>query len=218
MRWKRKIAAFLIFIVTICILALITSKISTNNETLGDTGWTVEQFVEWAEKVQPIKEHKRWKIWKEEGIEIKKLMDPNEPFHPGIINDVNDVPTASVYKYEWEFELPKDVPPPVIKVLMSVHHDDVGKNVRDIFPYVTEQLVAVCALKDGEVVSSEPLEVKLLGMSSSKFEFTIETEPFAISEVEEVRGRIDGKLVLYVPIDPNCKVGICESEKRDDWL
>jgi len=213
MKKKGKIVGFSIFIVTICALTFLASKTFTKNETLGDTGWTVDQFIEWAYEVEPIKEHKRWKIWKEKGIERKELMDPNKPFHVGIINDVNDVPWASSYSYEWGFELPKDVPSPVIKVLKGVHHDDIGKNIRDILPYVTEQLVAVCALKDSKVESSESLEVKLLSISNNKLEFTVETEPFAMSEVEEVQGRINGKLVLYVPVDLNCEVGICKPER-----
>lgn len=54
MKKKGKIIGLLTLIVTICALVLLASRIGANNETLGDTGWTLDQFIKWAEKAQAI--------------------------------------------------------------------------------------------------------------------------------------------------------------------
>jgi len=53
MKSKGKIIGFLILVVVICAMIFLAFKIGVNNETLGDTGWTLDQFIKWAEKVQP---------------------------------------------------------------------------------------------------------------------------------------------------------------------
>jgi len=83
-------------------MIFLASEISTHNETLGDTGWTVEQFIEWANEVKVVVDQKFWevregwyefqhvpgplgspgggrlkKVWKVGG---RKLMDPNDPW------------------------------------------------------------------------------------------------------------------------------------------
>jgi len=115
---KGKIVGFLVFVAIICVVAFIADTISGNNESVGDTGWTVDQFIDWAYKVQPVKEHKRWKIWEDGKRELMKEKPDEEPFHYGVRIDANDVaPSYPVYSYEWVFELPKDLPIPIIKVL-----------------------------------------------------------------------------------------------------
>ncbi len=252
MKRKGKIAGFLILVVIICVVILLASRISANNETIGDTGWTVDQFIEWAYKVEPVKEHKIWKIWKEskgiEGkliewvdetgkkykvweaktgeIEIikhkeKELMDPNDKFHVVILLDVNDVAWFNPYKYEWSFELPSPygkLPEPVRKILDSVNKADVGKNVGEILPYLSKP-VAICAMtkKGDKPVSSEAVEVRLLSLSDDKLEFTVETEPFILSDNPEIRGKIGDKVVLYVPpsdSSPKYRISICKPEKK----
>lgn len=235
MKRRGRIVGFSIFTVTICILAFLASKLSVNNETIGDTGWTIEQFIEWAEEVQPVKEHKRWEIWKE-GFETilddtdwhierkawrdarKELMEPNEPFHCGIINDMNDLlRVRRTYKYEWGFRLPSSyekLPEPVRRVLGRLKKEDVGKTIGEIFPDAAKP-VAICALKEDKPVSSEAVEVRLLSLSDDKLEFTVETEPFILSDNPEVKGRIGNVMVLYIDpyTPPPSKVNICKPEK-----
>lgn len=218
MKSKGKIVGFLIFIVSICVLAFLAFKVSANSETIGDTGWTVDQFIEWAYEVQPVKEHKRWKIRKEEGIEIRKLMEPNEPFHCQIINDANDVfwicRLSHTYKYEWDFKLPspyKKLPEPVRKVIDSVNQEDVGKNIGEILPYAARP-VAICASKEGKPVSSEAVEVRLLSLSDDKLEFTVETEPFILSDNPDFTGKIGSKVFLYV--QDKSDINACKPEKQ----
>lgn len=254
MKKKGKIVGFSIFIVTICALTFLASKTFTKNETLGDTGWTVDQFIEWAYKVEPVKEHKIWKIWKDgkkvtewvyedqpvkeykmgnkilkprrgkikisKGKE-KELMEPNDKILCGILNDLNDVPwNYPLYKYEWSFELPspyEKLPEPIRKILDSVNKADVGKNVGEILSYLSKP-VAICAVikKEDKSVSSEAVEVRLLSLSDDKLEFTVETEPFILSDNPEIKGKIGDRMVLYVPIGLDCKINICKPEKRKE--
>ena len=218
MKKKGKIVGFSIFIVTICVLTFLASKTFTKNETLGDTGWTVDQFIEWAYEVQPVVSHKRWKIWKEKGIERKELMEPNEPFPCQIINDLNDVlwicRHGNTYNYEWDFRLPPPydrLPEPVKKVLHRIRKEDIGKTIGEILPYAAKP-VAICASKKGKPVSSEDVIVRLLGLSDDKLKFTVETEPFILSDNPDFTGNIGDKVFLYVY--DNSEVGICKPEKR----
>ena len=254
MKRKAKITGFLVVMVSICVLVFLASRIFANKETLGDTGWTLDQFIEWAEQVQPVVAHKRWeireggydyeiqpairrkvckdgflapiipfsglgmqKVWKEGG---KELMDPNEPFLCGIVNDANDVPflASLMYKYEWDFRLPapyEKLPEPVRKVIDSVNQADVGKNIGGLLPYAAEP-VAICALKEGKVITSEAVEVRLLSLSDDKLEFAVETEPFILSDNPDVKGRIGNVTVLYVDPykPPPSEVNICKPEKQ----
>lgn len=216
MKSKSKTIAFLILVVITCGVILLACRISANNEILGDTGWTVEQFIEWADEASVaefVEEHKKiWKIWKDGR---KELMDPNEPFKVGIINDLNDVNWIyPIYKYEWAIVLPRELPEPVIMVLKSITYEDVndvvGKNIGEILPYAAEP-VAICALKEDDVVSSEAVSVKLLSLADNKFKLSVETEPFILSDNPDVHGRIGNRVVLYVP--ESCKVAICKPEK-----
>lgn len=212
---------FLTFVVITCGVILLASKLSGNNETLGDTGWTVEQFIEWADEAsvgEYVKEHKkRWKIWKDGR---KELIEPNEPFKVGIINDINDVNWIyPMYKREWEIFLPPELPEPVIGILENINHQDVGKNIGEILPYAAES-VAICAFQEEvgeeeivkEIVSYEAVKIKLLSLSDNKLSFSVETEPFILSDNPDVHGRISNRMVLYVP--EGCKVGICKPQKE----
>lgn len=234
MKSKGKIIGFLVLVVVICAIIFLASKISTHNETIGDTGWTIDQFIEWAYDVEPVVAHRRWKLWKEgfettlvpdpvEGPKIRKvwkdmrkeLMDSNEPFQIGIINDANDIPWQEpLYKYEWDFKLPspyEKLPEPVRKVIDSVNQESVGNNIGEILPYAARP-VAICALKEGKPVSSEALEARLLNLSDDKLKFTIETEPFILSDNPDFTGKIGNKMLLYVPT--GTKVNICKPEKQ----
>lgn len=216
---------------------MLASKISANNETIGDTDWTVEQFIEWAEEVQPVVTHRRWNIRKE-GFETilddtdwhierkvwrdarKELMEPNEPFHCGIINDMNDLlRVRRTYKYEWSFRLPssyENLPEPIRKVLGFLKKEDVGKTIGEIIPDAARP-VAICALKEGRPISSEAVAVRLLSLSDDKLEFTVETEPFILSDNPDFTGKISDKVVLYVPVYDfplGCKISICRPEKQ----
>jgi len=240
MKKKGKIVGFSIFIVTICALTFLASKTFTKNETLGDTGWTVDQFIEWAYEVQPVVAHRRWnvrkggyvfqhvpgrrgqarggrlkKVWKEGG---RRLMEPNEPFPCQIINDLNDVlwicRHGNTYNYEWDFRLPPlydRLPEPVKKVLHRIRKEDIGKTIGEILPYAAKP-VAICASKKGKPVSSEDVIVRLLGLSDDKLKFTVETEPFILSDNPDFTGNIGDKVFLYVY--DNSEVGICKPEKR----
>lgn len=276
MKKKGKIIGLLTLIVTICALVLLVSRIGANNETLGDTGWTLDQFIKWAEKVQPVVGHRRWRyhpggyvtipaedeppveipepepevllhqhveqflydrpiwslrplqpsqisggqVWKDPW---KELMDPNAGFDCGILIDVNNVleileDYMCPYTYEWDFELPapyEKLPEPVRKVIDSVNQEDVGKFTGEILPYFARP-VAICNSKNGKLLSSENVEVRLKSLSADKLRFTVETEPFMLSDRPEVRGRIRNVTFLY--IDPyqirKGKVSICKPKKQ----
>jgi len=276
MKRKGKIIGLLTLIVTICALVLLASRIGANNETLGDTGWTLDQFIEWAEKVQPVVGHRRWRyhpggyvtissedeppaemnepepeallheyveqflydrpiwalrplqpsqisggqVWKDPW---KELMDPNAAFNCGILIDVNNVLEmldfgVSTYTYEWDFELPapyEKLPAPVRKVIDSVNQQDVGKFTGEILPYFARP-VAICNSKNGKLLSSENVEVRLKSLSADKLQFTVETEPFMLSDRPKVRGRIRNVTFLY--IDPyqihKSEVSICKPQKQ----
>lgn len=136
MKNKRKIIGLLALIVTICVLVILASRITADNEPLGDTGWTLEQFIRWAEKVQPVVGHRRSKSYKagyetefvlgERGQDShgnpyvvvhdiskvwkdarKEWMDPNERFYVCRMIDANEIAwRGSLYRYEWDFKLP----------------------------------------------------------------------------------------------------------------
>ncbi|MBA7475503.1 hypothetical protein ES707_10874 [subsurface metagenome] len=279
MKKKMKITGFTTLIVTVyaCVLILLASRIGANNETLGDTGWTLDQFIKWAEKVQPVVGHRRWRycpggyvtissedeppaemnepepdallheyveqflydiptwslrplppsqisggqVWNDPW---KELMDPNAGFNCGILIDVNNVLEildfgASTYTYEWDFELPapyEKLPGPVRKVIDSVNREDVGRFTGEILPYFARP-VAICNTKNGTLLSSENVEVRLKSLSVDKLRFTVETEPFMLSDRPAVRGRIRNVTFLY--IDPNqiheSKVSIYKPQKQN---
>lgn len=276
MKKKGKIIGLLTLIVTICALVLLAFRINGDSETLGDTGWTLDQFIKWAEKVQPVVGHRRWRyhpggyvtipaedeppveipepepeallhqhveqflydrpiwslrplqpsqisggqVWKDPW---KELMDPNAGFNCGILIDVNNVleileDYMCPYTYEWDFELPapyEKLPEPVRKVIDSVNQEDVGKFTGEILSYFARP-VAICNSKNGKLLSSENVEVRLKSLSADKLQFTVETEPFMLSDRPEVRGRIRNVTFLY--IDPyqirESKVSICKPQKQ----
>jgi hypothetical protein len=79
--------------------------------------------------------------------------------------------------------------------------------------------VAICAVtkKEDKPVSSEAVEVRLLSLSDDKLEFTVETEPFILSDNPAIRGKIGDRMVLYVPVydfASGCKISICKPEKQ----
>lgn len=274
MKSKEKIIGFLILVPITCAVIFLASRLSAHNETIGDTGWTVDQFIKWAEKVQPVVGHRRWRyhpggyvtissedeppaemnkpeallheyveqflydrptwslrplqpsqisigqVWKDPW---KELMDPNAGFHCGILIDVNNVleileDYMCPYTYEWDFELPapyEKLPEPVRKVIDSVNQEDVGKFTGEILPYFARP-VAICNSKNGKLLSSENVEVRLKSLSADKLQFTVETEPFMLSDRPDVRGRIRNVTFLY--IDPyqirESKVSICKPQKQ----
>jgi len=275
MKKKGKIIGLLTLIVTICALVLLASRIVANNETLGDTGWTLDQFIKWAEKIQPVVGHRRWiyhpggyvtissedeppaemnepeallhecveqflydrPIWSLRPLQPsqisggqawkdpwKELMDPNAGFNCGILIDVNHVleildSGVSTYTYEWDFELPapyEKLPGPVRKVIDSVNQQDVGRFTGEILPYFARP-VAICNSKNGKLLSSENVEVRLKSLSVDKLQFTVETEPFMLSDHSKIRGRIRNVTFLY--IDPNqipeSKVSIYKPQKQN---
>ena len=267
MKNKRKITGLLVLILTICALVYLVSRITADNETLGDTGWTIEQFIKWAEKVQPVVGHRRWRyhpggyvtissedeppaemnepkteellhecveqflydipewslrppqpsqisggqVWKDPW---KELMEPNEPFFVYPMVDADDIVWYGIlYRYEWDFKLPapyEKLPGPVRKVIDSVNQRDVGRFTGEILPYFARP-VAICSMKKGRPVFSEDVEVKLLSLSSDKLEFTVETEPFVLSEDPDLTGKVHNKIVLYSP--DGTRVGICRPKK-----
>ena len=196
-------------VILLLLLIFFVRDIDSDNDPVFEaTGWTIEQFIVWANENEPVKEHKLWKIWQDGR---KELMDPNEEdFHYGVRIDANDVSFAyPMYGYGWKIVLSKDLPEPVIKVLEHISFQHAGKYSGEFLPIAKP--VAICALKNGKVVSSEDVEVKLISLSDNKLSFSVETEPFILSMVSEVRGKINGKMVLYVPKD--CEVGICKPRK-----
>jgi len=192
-----------------------TTPTEQNDSVSRETGWTTEQFIEWAKEVQPVKEHKRWRIWKDGR---KELMEPNEPFLVAILNDVNDVPWMDRYKYEWGFELPDELPDPVVKVIESISFADVndilGKDVDEIIPYLEEPIIEICAIQDEHLlpVSSEGIAVRLSSLSNDRRRFNLETEPFILSDNPDIHGKIAERVVLYTP--RNCKVNIRRPQKK----
>ena len=277
MKNKQKITGLLALILIICALVTLVSRITADNEILGDTGWTLEQFIKWAEKVQPVVGHRRWRyrpggyvtissedeppaemnepeheallhecleqflneiptwslrplqpsqisggqVWKEPW---KELMDPNAGFNCGILIDVNHVLEildlgVSTYTYEWDFELPapyEKLPAAVRKVIDSLNQQDVGRFTSEILPYFARP-VAICNSKNGKILSSENVEVRLKSLSVDKIRFTVETEPFMLSDRPDVRGRNRNVTFLYV--DPNqiheSKVSIYKPQKQN---
>ena len=55
-------------------------------------------------------------------------------------------------------------------------------------------------------VSSEGIAVRLSNLSDDRRKFTLETEPFILSDNPDIHGKINEKVVLYAP--RNCKVNI----------
>lgn len=244
MKKKGKIIGLLTLIVTICALVLLASRIGANSETLGDTGWTLDQFIEWAEKVQPVVGHRRSRSYKasrdweivfgESGVDSqgipfivgydpipnvhrdarKEWMDPNEPFGVCRIVDANCIPLQDgLYRYEWDFKLPapyEKLPAAVRKVIDSVNREDVGRFIGEILPYIATP-VAICSTKNGKPVFSEDVEVRLLSLSDDKLEFTVETEPFLLSNDPDFTGKLDNKIFLYSP--RGTRVSICRPKK-----
>lgn len=105
MKKKRKIIGLLTLAVTISALVLLASRIGANNETLGDTGWTLDQFIEWAEKVQPVVGHRRWRYHPGGYVTISSEDEPpaemNEPepdalLHEYVVQFLYDRPTWSL--------------------------------------------------------------------------------------------------------------------------
>jgi len=187
-----------------------TTPTEPNDSVYRDTGWTTEQFIEWAKEVQPVKEHKRWKIWKDGR---KELMDPNEPFLGAILNDIDDISFISFsYQYEWGFELPDELPDPVVKVIESISFADVNdileKDVDEIIPCLEKPIIEICAIQDEHLlpVSSEGIAVRLSSLSNDRRRFNLETEPFILSDNPDIHGKINENVVLYAP--RNCKVNI----------
>jgi len=268
MKNKRKITGLLVLILAVCALIHLAFRTTADNEPLGDTGWTIEQFIKWARKVQPVVGHRRWRyhpggyvtissedeppaelhecveqflydipewslrpphpsqirigqVWKDPW---KELMEPNAGFNCGILIDVNHVLEildfgASTYTYEWDFELPapyEKLPGPVRKVIDSVNQQDVGRFTGEILPYFARP-VAICNSKNGKILNSENVEVRLKSLSVDKLRFTVETEPFMLSDRPDVRGRIRNVTFLY--IDPNqiqeSKVSIYKPQKQN---
>lgn len=192
-----------------------TTPTELNDSVYRETGWTTEQFIEWAKEVQPVKEHKRWKIWKDGK---KELMEPNEPFLVAILNDVNDVPWMDRYKYEWGVELPDELPDPVVKVIESISFADVndilGKDIGEIIPYLEEPIIEIYAIQDEHLlpVSSEGIAVRLSNLSDNRRRFKLETELFILSDNPDIHGKIAERVVLYAP--RNCKVNIRRPQKK----
>ncbi len=205
---KRKIAGFSIF--TVIVLTFLAFKISTNNETIGDTGWTVDQFIEWGNEVWPIKEHKRWKQYRNNE---PNDMDFNEPYAYTIYrvdNEVNDVDYATKYWEECDFELPppyEDLPKPVRKLLDHFDQNDVGKTIGEVLPEVAKPLL-LCCFRNGKLANSEPLAVRLLSLSDDKLKFRVGHEPFSLSEVKGIKAT--DRIILYTEKLPGdeIKIGI----------
>ncbi|MGB2810117.1 MAG: hypothetical protein WBC22_20420 [Sedimentisphaerales bacterium] len=244
MKSKGKIIGFLILVVVICAMIFLAFRIGANNETLGDTGWTLDQFIKWAEKVQPVVGHRRSRSYKGyyETIFVyddtqtmpsppsrpmksgrrqkvwrparKEWMDPNEPFGVCRMIDADDIVwQGGQYKYEWDFKLPapyEKLPAPIRKVIDSLNQEDVGRFTGEILPYFARP-VAICSTKNDKPIFSEDVEVKLLSLSDDKLEFTIETEPFGLSDNLNFTGKLDNKIFLYSPA--GTRVSICRPKK-----
>jgi len=182
-------------------------------------GWSAEQFINWAYKVQPVKEHKRWKIW-EDGR--KELMEPDAPFLVAILNDINDVSWGyPKYQYEWGFELPDELPDPVVKVIESISFADVndilGKDIDEIIACLEKPIIEICAKEEGHLtVSSEAISVRLSNLANDKRRFNLETEPFILSDNPDIHGKIAGRVVLYVP--RNSEINIQRAQGKRDEL
>lgn len=170
-----------------------------------NTGWTAGQFFNWGYEVEVVREQK---IWKTPRYGEPMLVGPNEPFCAHVMNDINEAPWATEYKYEWKLQVdPNKIPPPVEKVLDSLSKEDAGMLMGEILPYAGKT-IAIYAWNPGLAVpvSCEPLEVRLLSLSDDKLELRVETEPFVISDNPEIHGRTEGKVVLYVCED--CRISI----------
>jgi len=244
MKNKRKITGLLVLILAVCALIHLAFRTTADNETLGETGWTIEQFIKWAEKFQPIVGHRRSKSYKGyyettfvyddsntvpsppsrpmKLLSVKKVwrparkewMDPNEPFGVCRMIDADDIVwQGGQYRYEWDFKLPapyEKLPAPVRKVLDFLNQEDVGKFTGEILPYFARP-VAICSTKKGKPVFSEDVEVRLLSLSDDKLEFTVETEPFGLSDNPDFTGKLDNKIFLYSP--DGTRVTICKPKK-----
>ena len=173
------------------------------------TGWTKKQFIRWAYKVEPVKEHNRWRI--SDGNE--ELMDPNVPFFVQILNDIKDVAFVSKrcrhYKYGWVIYLPDDIPKPVARVLARINQQDVGKYIDQIFPDVND-LLSICSYDEkGRIIGSEKVRIKLLALSEDKHTISVETEPFFLSDNPDIHGRFEDVVILLGPMKEGT-VNICE--------
>lgn len=207
-------------LVAVAVVLLIVSKVANKNESPVPvnpdsnsvidpvcelTGWTKEQFVEWAYEVQPIKEHKKWKQYRDKE---PNEMDPNEGYACVIMNDANDVPFAPMYWEECYFELPspyEDLPEPVRKVLECFDQNDVGKTIGEVLPEIVKP-VLLCYFRNDKLANSEPLSVRLLSLSDDKLRFRVAHEPFSVSEVEGIEA--EDRVILYTERAPSDKTKI----------
>jgi len=209
------IILIVVLVVLMAVINLLRLVRVTNDPIYKETGWTTEEFIEWAKEVQPVREHKRWKISKDGE---PNLMDPNENFLCAILNDANDVPFIyPVYLYEWDFQLPspyKKLPLPVKKVLDCLKKESVGKNIGEMFPFAARP-ITICALQDDKIVSSEAFEVQLVSLAEDKLNFAVQKEPFIFSENPDVRGKIGNRIILYAPKgNKPSKIVIGKPERR----
>ncbi len=206
-----KFKIIMVFIVALLVLGfLYVLYLRSNDPIFKATGWTKGQFIRWAYKVEPVKEHLRWRI----SNDSEELMDPNAHFFVQILNDLDDINNISIqspvqphrYKYGWVIVLPKDVPKPVAKVLMGISRQDVGKYIDQILPYA-DNLLSICSFKKYRITGSEKVRVKLTALSEDKHTISVETEPFLLSDNPDIHGRF-GCVVLFAPEDG--RVNICE--------
>ncbi len=184
------------------------NKIATNKtkDKLEETfGWTADQFIEWAYEVQPIKEHKKWKQYRNKE---PKEMEPNEPYACVIMNDANDIPWATKYWEECYFELPspyEDLPEPVRQVLNLFDQNDVGKTIGEVLPDIAKP-VLLCYFRNGKLANSESLSVRLLSLSDDKLRFRVAHEPFSVSEIEGIKA--EDRVILYTEKAPGDEIEI----------
>ncbi len=204
------IAIFIIFIAAS--LGLVLSYVlylRFNDPIYKATGWTKKQFIRWAYKVEPVKEHLTWRI--SDGKQ--ELIDSNIPFFVQILNDIKDVAFVSKkcrhYKYQWVIYLPDDIPKPVTRVLTRINQQDVGKFIDQIFPDANN-LLSICSYDEkGRIVGSEKVRVKLLALSDDKHTISVETEPFFLSDNPDIHGRFEDVVILLGPMKKGT-VNVCE--------
>ncbi|MCX5632945.1 MAG: hypothetical protein NTW93_04620 [Phycisphaerae bacterium] len=170
------------------------------------TGWTKKQFIRWAYKVEPVKEHNRWRT----SDSNEELMDPNTPFLVHILNDIKDIAWASTrYKYQWVIHLPDNIPKPVTRVLTGISQQDIGKYIDQIFPDVND-LLSICSYDEkGRIIGSEKVRIKLLALSEDKHTISVETEPFFLSDNPDIHGKCEDVVILLGPMKEGT-VNICE--------
>lgn len=130
----------------------------------------------------------------------------DRPFvHNIIIEDqLNSVPNN-----KWRYEIKINNPTKNIKeyILKYKDSDILGKNIRDVFPWINIAPVVISSIKNRIEFDKKYLDVYITNVNFDDFVFVFETEPFIFSENVELLDNNNNKrqTVLFFPLDENCE-------------